>query len=84
MQDRLASQALYRAELLAGEMPREIEDVFAEAGHPAVPALARHLEMHCTCPDWEVPCKHMAAACYVLAEEFDGDPFGMLAWRGKA
>ncbi|HYV77452.1 MAG TPA: hypothetical protein VE979_04955, partial [Streptosporangiaceae bacterium] len=30
------------------------------------------------------PCKHLAAVCYVLAEEFDRDPFGMLAWRGKA
>jgi uncharacterized Zn finger protein len=39
--------------------------------------------MHCSCPDWEVPCKHLAAVCYVLAEEFDRDPFGMLAWRGK-
>ncbi len=30
-----------------------------------------------------MPCKHLAAVCYVLAEEFDRDPFGMLAWRGK-
>jgi uncharacterized Zn finger protein len=39
--------------------------------------------MHCSCPDWGVPCKHLAAVCYVLAEEFDRDPFGLLAWRGK-
>jgi uncharacterized Zn finger protein len=39
--------------------------------------------MHCNCPDWGMPCKHLAAVCYVLAEEFDRDPFGMLAWRGK-
>ena len=30
-----------------------------------------------------MPCKHLAAVCYVLAEAFDADPFGMLAWRGK-
>ena len=30
-----------------------------------------------------MPCKHLAAVCYVLAEEFDRDPFAMLAWRGK-
>ena len=35
--------------------------------------------MRCSCPDWEVPCKHLAAVCYVLAEEFDRDPFAMLA-----
>src|SRR5690348_5227103 len=39
--------------------------------------------MHCNCPDWGMPCKHLAAVCYVLAEEFDRDPFGMLACRGK-
>jgi hypothetical protein len=44
---------------------------------------AMDLDMRCSCPDWEVPCKHLAAACYVLAEEFDRDPFAMLAWRGK-
>src|SRR5579859_7763575 len=79
----LASQALFRAKLLAGEMPHEIEDVFAEAGTPLFPRLASDLDMRCSCPDWGVPCKHLAAVCYVLAEEFDRDPFAMLAWRGK-
>ncbi len=83
VQDRLASQALFRAKLLAGEMPHEIEDVFAECGTPLFPRSAADLDMHCSCPDWGVPCKHLAAVCYVLAEEFDRDPFGMLAWRGK-
>src|ERR1700749_4085406 len=83
-QDRLASPALFRAQLLAGEMPREIEEVFAECGTPLFPRSPSDLDMHCSCPDWEVPCKHLAAVCYVLAEEFDRDPFGMLAWRGKA
>jgi hypothetical protein len=84
VQDRLASQALFRAKLLAGEMPREIEEVFAECGTPLFPRSPTDLDMHCSCPDWEVPCKHLAAVCYVLAEDFDRDPFGMLAWRGKA
>jgi uncharacterized Zn finger protein len=83
VQDRLASQALFRAKLLAGEMPHEIEEVFAECGTPLFPRSAADLDMHCSCPDWGMPCKHLAAVCYVLAEEFDRDPFGMLAWRGK-
>jgi uncharacterized Zn finger protein len=82
--DRLAGQALFRAKLLAGEMPHEIEEVFADCGTPLFPRLASDLDMRCSCPDWEVPCKHLAAVCYVLAEEFDRDPFAMLAWRGKA
>jgi len=79
----LASQALFRAKLLAGEMPHEIEEVFGACGTPLFPRSAADLDMHCSCPDWGVPCKHLAAVCYVLAEEFDRDPFGMLAWRGK-
>jgi uncharacterized Zn finger protein len=83
VQDRLASQALFRAKLLAGEMPHEIEEVFDECGTPLFPSSSGDLDMRCSCPDWEVPCKHLAAVCYVLAEEFDRDPFGLLAWRGK-
>ncbi len=83
VQGRLASQALFRAKLLAGEMPREIEEVFADCGTPLFPHSPGDLDMRCSCPDWEVPCKHLAAVCYVLAEEFDRDPFAMLAWRGR-
>ena len=81
---RLASQALFRAKLLAGEMPAEIEEVFASCGTPLFPRSAADLDMHCSCPDWGVPCKHLAAVCYVLAEAFDDDPFEMLAWRGRS
>ncbi len=80
---RLASQALFRARLLAGEMPAEIEQVFADCGSPLFPEPSRDLTMSCNCPDWSVPCKHLAAVCYVLAESFDDDPFAMLALRGK-
>jgi uncharacterized Zn finger protein len=79
----LAAQALFRARLLAGEMPPEIEDVFADCGTPLFPRSARDMDMSCSCPDWGVPCKHLAAVCYVLAEAFDVDPFGILAWRGR-
>jgi len=83
VEQALAGQALFRAKLLAGEMPREIEEVFADCGTPLFPRWARDMEMSCSCPDWGVPCKHLAAVCYVLAEAFDLDPFGILAWRGR-
>jgi uncharacterized Zn finger protein len=83
VEEALAARALFRARLLAGEMPAEIEEVFAACGTPLFPRTASDLEMTCSCPDWQVPCKHLAAVCYVLAEAFDDDPFAMLAWRGK-
>jgi len=84
VEERLAGQALFRAKLLAGEMPHEIEEVFADCGTPLFPDDIDDMDMSCNCPDWGMPCKHLAAVCYVLAEAFDADPFMMLAWRGKA
>jgi uncharacterized Zn finger protein len=83
VEQALAARALFRAKLLAGEMPPEIEEVFADCGTPLFPRSASDLKMSCSCPDWGVPCKHLAAVCYVLAEAFDVDPFGILAWRGR-
>jgi uncharacterized Zn finger protein len=77
----LGSQALFRAALLAGDMPHEIVEAFAGLDLPLFPA---RIDMACSCPDWSVPCKHASAVLYVLAEAFDDDPFLVLAWRGRA
>lgn len=81
--DALADNAWYAAKLLAGEMPEDIEDAFESVGLSLFPSDADELTMDCTCPDWEVPCKHLAAVFYLLAESFDEDPFAILAWRGR-
>ena len=79
----MAAQALPLAKLLAGEMPRDIEDVFASCKLTLFPRTNAELKATCTCPDWENPCKHIAAAYYILAERFDEDPFLIFAWRGR-
>jgi uncharacterized Zn finger protein len=78
--EALGAQALYRAALLAGEMPHEIIELFAAHELPLFPD---RLDIRCSCPDWSVPCKHGSAVLYVLAEAFDDDPFLVLAWRGR-
>ena len=79
----LAEQAIHSARLLAGEMPHDLEEVFVAAGVPLFPQKIQDLSMSCSCPDWEVPCKHLAATFYLLAESFDDDPFAILLWRGR-
>ena len=79
----LAESAWYSAKLLAGEMPEDIEEVFGQLGLALFPTSSAELAMECSCPDWQVPCKHIAAVFYLLAEAFDGDPFAILAWRGR-
>jgi uncharacterized Zn finger protein len=39
--------------------------------------------MKCSCPDWAVPCKHVAAVHYALAAELDRDPFLLFRLRGR-
>jgi uncharacterized Zn finger protein len=79
----LTGQAFYAARLLAGDMPPDIEEVFAAAGAPLFPQRLADLTMECSCPDFAVPCKHLAATFYLLAEAFDADPFQILHWRGR-
>lgn len=83
VEEALASRAVFLAKLLAGEMPLEIEEAFAECRVSLFPASARDLTTDCTCPDWANPCKHVAATYYLLAEAFDDDPFLILSWRGR-
>lgn len=79
----MAASALFIAKLLAGEMPADIEEAFEGCNLSLFPASKRELRTECTCPDWENPCKHIAAAYFILAEQFDEDPFLILAWRGR-
>lgn len=81
--DAMASQALFAARLLAGEMPRDIEEAFRSAGLSLFPTREEDLQSDCSCPDWANPCKHIAAVYYLLAEEFDRDPFMIFRLRGK-
>jgi uncharacterized Zn finger protein len=79
----LSEQALPSAKLLAGEVPPELEQIFADAGAPLFPRAVNDLDQRCSCPDTVVPCKHLAATFYLLAEAFDTDPFLILRWRGR-
>jgi uncharacterized Zn finger protein len=83
---KIAKQAsenlLVAAKLMAGEMPPEIEEVFADARAPLFPTSERDLATDCSCPDWSNPCKHVAAVYYLLAEAFDRDPFLLFRLRG--
>jgi uncharacterized Zn finger protein len=78
----LAERPFFVAQLLAGEMPQEIEEAFRAAKVDLFPAK-RELKQACNCPDWADVCKHLAAVHYILAERFDEDPFLLFRLRGK-
>ncbi|WP_424357106.1 SWIM zinc finger family protein [Methanocella sp. MCL-LM] len=80
--DSMSAKAIFSAKLLAGEMPENIEEAFSEAGKSLFPSSLRELITSCSCPDSANPCKHIAAVYYILAEEFDKDPFMIFRFRG--
>ncbi len=77
----MSEKALYAAKLLAGEMPETVEKSASGYGISIFPSKSEFLPA-CTCPDIAVPCKHIAAVCYIMAEELDKDPFLLFKLRG--
>ena len=81
--DTLSQQALYSAQLLAGEMPDDIERVFTSNGLSLFPFTLSDVNSKCSCPDPKNPCKHIAAVYYQLGDFFREDPFVLFQLRGR-
>ena len=79
----MASKAVFAAHLLSGDMPQSIEEAFSDSGMSLFPRKGDDLVTDCSCPDWSNPCKHIAAVYYLLAEQFDCDPFLIFKLRGR-
>ena len=80
--DRLAESPLIVAHLSARELSPEIAEIAESLGIRIFPTSWKDLEMSCSCPDWAVPCKHIAAVIYKLSEEIDANPFLLFTLRG--
>jgi len=76
-------QAIYVAQLLNGEMPKEINTLFRACGKSLFPINSHDIDSDCGCEDWANPCKHVAATHYVLGEALDTDPFLLFELRGR-
>lgn len=81
--DTLAEKALFSAQLLAGEMPSDIEAVFTANGLSLFPFTLSDVHSRCSCPDPKNPCKHIAAVYYQLGDFFREDPFVLFQLRGR-
>ena len=78
----ISAQLGHAAALLDGELPPEIADDVASTGLDLLPA-GGELGPRCSCPDDADPCKHSAAACYLLTDALDADPFTLFLLRGR-
>jgi uncharacterized Zn finger protein len=72
----------HAAALLDGELPPQIAEDAAGAGLDLLPG-GGEIGPRCSCPDDADPCKHSAAACYLVTDVLDADPFVLLLLRGR-
>lgn len=80
----LASQAIFAAQLLAGEMPPELEQIFAQAGAELLPLTAGAITHTCSaCPPQPRPCRPVIAVYRQLGEMLAEDPWLLLRLRGR-
>ncbi len=80
--EEILSNPTLLAKLLNRELPEELAK-FAEKEYiPLFPKSWRDFPMNCSCPDSAVPCKHLAAVIYIIANEIDKNPFLVFQLHG--
>lgn len=81
--EALASQPLFRARLLCGELPEAVARVFGLLGLDLVPRGWGALVATCSCDHWRGRCAHLSATAAALGAEADRDPFVLTRWAGR-
>ncbi len=82
--DALGSQAIFAAQLLAGDLPPELDRTLAAAGVQLLPARMEELEHACSCQtDSRRVCEHVTAVYAALGEMLPEDPWLLFRLRGR-
>ncbi len=72
---KLASKPVIISKLLNRELDPEVLVIAEQMGLKVFPKQWTDFKMQCSCPDWAVPCKHLAAVIYKVSAEIDNNPF---------
>ena len=78
--DRCSSRVDSLENLLAGHFPEALKDIFL--GADGLFPTPREISFSCSCPDWAMMCKHVAAALYGVGARLDEDPLLFFTLRG--
>jgi len=60
-------------ELAEGRFPKALAELFTSQKQGLFPS-PKEIKFSCSCPDWAVMCKHVAAVLYGIGNRFDRDP----------
>ncbi len=79
----LANTSYYPAKFLAGELPIEIEDIFAQAGTQLFPKTRNDIRILYKDTQTHLLNEHIVSVLLRVGKMLDNDPFTMLLWKGK-
>ncbi|WP_265026470.1 SWIM zinc finger family protein [Wolbachia endosymbiont (group A) of Bibio marci] len=63
------------AKLINRQLSVSLFDKLNDSGIKLFPSNWQEMNASCNCPDWAMPCKHIAAVMYLIAAEIDKNPF---------
>lgn len=66
--------------LMAGNFPEEMQELFQ--GKDGLFPSPREISFSCSCPDWALMCKHVAATLYGVGVRLDEQPLLFFELRG--
>lgn len=66
--------------LLGGDFPEELKELFL--GEEGLFPQPKEISFNCSCPDWALMCKHVAAVLYGIGVRFDENPLLFFELRG--
>ncbi|NJO03046.1 MAG: hypothetical protein HC880_16405 [Bacteroidia bacterium] len=78
----LSQQPDWQAQLARQEFPPALYRALEQRSLRLFIEKWEDVQAQCTCPDWQVPCKHLAAVIYTLANEIDQNPALIFKSRG--
>ena len=61
--------------LLNKKLPKELYHELSKIGINLFPESWRQINADCNCPDYAMPCKHIAGLIYMISVEIDKNPF---------
>lgn len=67
-------------QLLAGNFPEELKELFL--GEDGLFPTPKEISFICSCPDWALMCKHVAAVLYGIGARLDEQPSLFFELRG--
>jgi uncharacterized Zn finger protein len=81
VKSRCAGQIGSLLELLDGRLSKSVMSVVTDRNKGLFP-LPKEIRLECSCPDWAVMCKHVAAVLYGVGARLDEQPELLFLLRG--